>query len=259
MKQSLPLCIAIFLCWLGLHPMAYAQFEAGAQDSIPLTGEPQKHIRVYLEYIEVSHDLFTDLIFGADISTSDVLLRQKLARLTKEGKASVIETMLCTAISGQKATAESIEEVVYPTEYDAAILPEKKEPKEGEDPQKVEAERFAAAIGPQPTSFEPRNTGSTLEVESKLNEDKKIVELRLSPEIVYHTGNKVWAEWKGKQGGASVQMPKFYVMRFHTTVSLAYGQIMLVAAQTPNDKDGSPDPSRKLMVFVKADVIESKP
>ena len=87
--------------------------------------------------------------------------------------------------------------------------------------------------------------------------DGKIIDLRFVPEIVYHVGNQVWAEWKGEHGNSPVQMPTFYTLRINTAVTLADGHFMLAAALSPKNKEGIPDFTRKLMVFVKADVIES--
>jgi Flp pilus assembly secretin CpaC len=221
--------------------------------------EDVKHIRVQVEFIDVSHELFTELMFGAKPAANDGELRKQMAQLIKDGKASVMETLLCTAISGHKATTESIEEFIYPTEYEPATLPDKKEVKEGEGAEKPADTRVDTAIGPQPTSFEPRNVGSTLEIEPTLSFDNKIIDLRFCPEIVYHVGNEVWAEWKGKHGNSPIQMPKFYVLRLSTSVMLTDGHYMLAAALTPKNKEGAVDATRKLMVFVKADVITNIP
>lgn len=113
----------------------------------------------------------------------------------------------------------------------------------------------SAAIGPIPTSFEPRNVGSSFEIEPTLGYDNKIIDLRFAPEITYHVGNRVWAEWKGEHGNSPIQMPTFYVLRLSTSVTLADGQPMFVAALSPKKQDGTVDYTRKLMVFVKADVI----
>ena len=94
-----------------------------------------------------------------------------------------------------------------------------------------------------------------MEIEPTLSEDGRIIDLRFVPEIVYHVGNNIWAEWKGEHGNSPVQMPTFYTLRVNTAVTLADGQPMLVAALSPKNKDGVPDFTRKLMVFVKADVI----
>ena len=40
-----------------------------------------------------------------------------------------------------------------------------------------------------PTAFETRNTGNTFEIEPTIGEDDELVNIRLSPELVWHTGN----------------------------------------------------------------------
>jgi hypothetical protein len=50
-------------------------------------------------------------------------------------------------------------------------------------------------------------------------------------------------------------MPTMYAVRLNTTVTLANGKPLLAGALTPRNDQGIPDTSRKLMVFVKADVL----
>jgi hypothetical protein len=166
-----------------------------------------------------------------------------------------METMLCIARSGQKAKAESIEEVTYPTEYEAAQLPHKTASDAKEEAGKTPPIPKDSAIGPTPTAFETRNLGSTIEIEPILSRDSKHIDLSLSPEIVYHVGNQIWAEWKSEHGNAPIQMPIFYVVRINTSVVVADGEPMFLAAISPKSKDGKVDFNRKLMVFIRADVI----
>jgi hypothetical protein len=50
-------------------------------------------------------------------------------------------------------------------------------------------------------------------------------------------------------------MPIMYSLRINTSVTLAAGKPTMVAALSPKDEKGFPDFKRKLMVFVKADVL----
>lgn len=259
MKPSFLHRIFVTCFCLSLFSVLNAQTDATNQDLESEVEDGWKHIRVQVEFIDVSHELFTELMFGAKPAANDDELRKQMVQLIKEGKASVLETFLCTAKSGQKASTESVEEFIYPTEYEAATLPDKTEAKEGEEAEKPTANRIDKSIGPQPTNFEPRNIGSIMEMEPTLGADQKSIDLRFCPEIVYHVGNEVWAEWKGKHGNSPIQMPKFYVLRLNTSVTLTDGHYMLAAALTPKNKEGFVDASRKLMVFVKADVITNKP
>ena len=260
MKKKFPQGIVAACCWLALSIVTHAQVGTPDYDPLGEFNRLPKQIRVQVEFIDVSHEQLTELLFAPKAQASDAELRKKVTQLVKDGKATIVETMLCIARSGQKATSESIEEFIYPTEYEPAQLPDDssskdKEKEKDKDANKPKTTRSTDAVGPTPTAFETRNLGSTLEIEPTLAEDNKIIDLRFVPEIVYHVGNNIWAEWRGEHGNSPIQMPTFYTLRLNTAVTLADGQYLLAAAISPKNKDGFPDFTRKLMVFVKADVI----
>ena len=110
-----------------------------------------------------------------------------------------------------------------------------------------------------PTSFETRNVGSALEIEPTLSEDNKTIELKLSPDLTWFTGNETWGEHKSRSGNVSkIETPLFYSVRFSTALTLINGKPALAAVISPKDDKGKVDFSRKLMVFVKATVQEVK-
>ncbi len=252
-----PFFLGLLAAAFWLSPVLVSQAQTGTSEVDPFgeSNAPSKLVRVQVEFIEVSHDQLTELMFGEKPAANDVELRKQVAALVKDGKASILETMLCTSRSGQKATAESIEEFIYPTEYEPATLPESVQVDKKDDGSAVTSVRRDPATGPTPTAFDTRNLGSTLEIEPTLSQDGTIIDLRFVPEIVYHVGNEIWAEWKGEHGNSPIQMPKLYVLRINTAVTLAAGTPMLAAALSPKDADGHPDFTRKLMVFVRADVL----
>lgn len=262
MKKPLLSPIAICLC-LGLITVGQAQTNNAESDpfdpNFVQLKTPTNQIRVQVEFIDVSHEQFTELMFGPKPPANDGELRKQVAQLVKVGKGTIIETLLCTARSGQKATSESIEEFIYPTEYEPATLPDKLDGKAAEAAGKTEGNRPDPATGPMPTAFDTRNVGSTLEIEPTLGTDLKTIDLRFVPEIVYHVGNEIWGEWKGEHGNSPVQMPTFYAIRVNTAATLTDGHYLMTGALSPKNKEGKPDFSRKLMVFVKADVITTGP
>lgn len=265
--MKIPLLRGAVACFLlGLTTVSHAQTDVKEVDPFAVKSggkvqskAPTKQIRVQVEFIDVSHEQFTELMFGPKPPANDGELRKQVAQLVKDGKGTIIETLLCTALNGQKATSESIEEFIYPTEYEPATLPEKIEGKAAETAGTTEGNRPDPSTGPLPTAFDTRNVGSTLEIEPSLRDDLKTIDLRFVPEIVYHVGNEVWAEWKGEHGNSPVQMPTFYAIRTNTSVTLESGHYMLTAALSPKNKEGKPDFTRKLMVFVRADVITTGP
>jgi len=78
---------------------------------------------------------------------------------------------------------------------------------------------------------------------------------RLNPEIDYHVGNIKWATWKDRHGDADIQMPVFYTLRVYTSVTVMRDRPCLVAALSPKNDEGVTDPTRKVMVFAKCDVV----
>lgn len=209
-----------------------------------------KIVRVQVEFIEVPHETMTELLAEPRKTANDTPLRAKLQELVKEGKAKMIETQMTTARSGQKATTESVHEMIYPIEYDAPEqvvdnVPENDKPQP--PPQKVGP--------PIPVAWETRNLGSTLEIEPTIGENDKIIDLRLLPTLVYHSGDRVWHEETKDKDTHKIVQPDFYKIQFDTSATLITGQPFLISAVSPKDEKGNADFTRKVLIFVRADVL----
>ncbi|NWK55794.1 hypothetical protein HW115_09245 [Verrucomicrobiaceae bacterium N1E253] len=229
-----------------------------AQESFDPTGKEAEAtlphlIRTQVEYIEMSLEQMTALLADPAATKTDTILRQRINELIKQEKAEIIDTQMVISRSGEKSTSESIREFIYPTEYEPPELPNKihLHTQDG----KTEIPNKELATGPTPTAFETRNLGSTLEVEPTLSENKQYVDLRFAPELVYHVENVKWATWKDKHGEADIQMPIMYTLRVNTAVSVYNHRPCLVAALSPKDDKGITDRSRKVLVFVRCDVV----
>ena len=122
----------------------------------------------------------------------------------------------------------------------------------------VSAQRRLPAL-PIPTAFETRNLGSTLEIEPTIGVDNKTIDLRFIPEMVWHTGNTVWLDGKDAFGNAcKIQMPDMYTLRLSTSLTCITGKYALAGVVSPKDEKGDTDNSRKVMIFVKCDVMAVK-
>lgn len=245
-------------------PAAFKKAAEGAKQDAEAAEEPElfdadsntpKQVQVQVEYLEMSHEALTKLLFIAKPKNADATkLRETVQEWVNKNEAKVVETQICVARSNQKATVESIHEFIYPTEYEPPELPgtfssEKSGPEPGPD----------WTLGPVPTAFETRNLGSTLEIEPTVSEDNRFIDLRFVPEIVWHTGNVTWHEGKDRLGNTfHVRMPDMYTLRLNTSFTCISGQYTLAGVHSPKDEKGETDTSRKLMVFVKCDVLETK-
>lgn len=86
-----------------------------------------------------------------------------------------------------------------------------------------------------------------------------MIDLRLVPELVWHTGDTVWGEGKDARGMPfKIAMPDFYTLRLNTSLICINGQYMLASVQSPKDAKGEVDMTRKVMIFVKCDVLSVK-
>lgn len=216
----------------------------------PDDAEPPRQVQIQVEFIELSHEALTELLFKSKPTTSDATaLRESLQEMIKRKEATVLETQLITARSGERATAESIHEFIYPTEYDPPS-----HPVEGASEDK------AVLIPPgHPTAFEVRNTGSTLEAEPVIDGDS-LISIRLVPELIWHTGNTAWGGLLSADHQLSrAEMPDFYVLRARFAITCASGQYTLAGVLSPKNQAGRMDQTRKVMMFVKCDILEVRP
>jgi hypothetical protein len=247
---NIPMKLHAFLLaslFLATAPFSAAETPASRQ---PPAG---RQVRIVAEFIEVSQEQLTELLFAPKTTPDDSALRKQLAELVKQGKAKVVETLVAQSTAGQSGTTESIEELIYPTEYEPAETPNEVEISGEPEKSSGEAELLTP---PTPTAFETRNLGSTFEWKASVDKDGRRVHLNFAPEIVWHVGNTVWGEWKDKHGETNIQMPRMFTMRLNLSVSVISGQPTLVAALSPKDEQGHIDRSRKWIVFVRCDILE---
>ncbi|MDX1681406.1 MAG: hypothetical protein R3242_11830 [Akkermansiaceae bacterium] len=210
-----------------------------------------KAVRIQVEFIELSHLKLSELLMDYKPRKTDSTdLRKMVQKLLKSDEAKLIDTLITVARSGEKATTESIEEYIYPTEYDPPITPVDSDNKP-----------LPLPVNPcLPTAFETRNVGSTLEVEPTIGENDKMVNLRFIPEVVQHTGNVLWQEFKDNQGNVyKTQMPNFYTIRLNTAITTYTGQYYMAGTLSPRDEEGKHDSTRKIMIFVKCDILATVP
>jgi len=248
----------IFLSFVFAHG-AFAQSKA--VDPFAPNSEknprPPSQVQVTVEFIEVSQVEENRLIYAEKLGRNGDKLRAELQHLIDAGKGTMINSILVSAKSGQKATAESIREVIYPTEWSpVSCLP----PQDG-DPPAVKPNPLETFLSiAVPTAFTTRNTGSTLEVEPTLSEDARIIDLRFVPELVFDTGSRVYHRSKDALGNETVvEEPLFYSFRTNTGLTLADGRSQLAAVLSPKGADGALDPTTKALVIVRADVVTIDP
>lgn len=207
-----------------------------------------KQIRVSLQFIEVPHSAFTEMLAGPEINGEAI--HEKALALSKQDQAKIMETCMVICRSGEKATLETIREEIYPTEYSPPGLPGSF----SSTPARTQLDTPMNPAFRAPTAFSTRNTGLTFEVETLLNSNG-MIELRLVPELVTRLRLETWMEHVDQWGDGSMRMPIFESLRCNTAINVKPGKFELVSALTPKVNAPVPEVSRKILVFVRADVL----
>jgi len=233
-----------------MRPITIALAVSLAMPALAGAADYNPNLRVCVQFVEVPHPVLTELLAGPD--TAGPVLHDKALALAKDGTVKLLETCVVISRSGQKATVESICEMIYPIEYDPPVFPSTVPAGQLPPPQPPKKPRV------RPDSFyafETRNVGTTLEVEPTLSEDGKIIDLRLVPEIMQLIRLDTFMEYVDKWGDASSRLPVFGTWRLSTGVTLMAGQFEMIGVITPKPNAPVPAVLRKLLVFVRADVL----
>jgi len=202
------------------------------------------HVRVQLKMIETSQTELTKITSNPQPLQEN--LYTSIQRLMKSGKAKLIHESVAVSRSGEKTSTESVCEMIYPTEYEPP----------GYEPPKIQSTTpHVRPVGATPTAFETRNVGVTLEIEPLVSDNGKVIDLRIAPDRVMFNRNITYLTHKDQWGKADLFFPEFYLQRSTTAVTLFNKETRFIASHTPLNVAGNPDPSRKILVFVKATVI----
>ena len=113
---------------------------------------------------------------------SDNQVQMIMRGLAQKKGADIMTAPSIVARPGQKATIEIIREFIYPTEYDPPEIGEVENDAAGNP-------SGGGGVTPaNPTAFETRNIGVTLEIEPNVGANDYVIDLRFAPEIVEFEG-----------------------------------------------------------------------
>lgn len=195
-----------------------------------------KTIQVQVEWIDIPHTILTKLLMENPSKTSDATkLRTKVQQLVDKNKeCRVLEILITQGLSGLKSTGESIQELIYPTEYE----PPGSQPK---------TPKWAGDRPAVPTAFDVRNVGSVVEIEPEISKGQGTIELRLVPELTLFSGFREFLEGKDSRGNLyKIQMPEFFTARLNASLICHDGQYHLAGTVSPKTEKGEVDFDRKL-------------
>ena len=240
MKTILPILAVIALSASGLNA------EPGDKSEAKTTKQQdteKQAVGLLFEWIELDHRQANKLIRKYATQLDANALREVLETMLDEKKADLVETAYLVTDKGSEAQVTSVDEVLYPTEYDAPEIPQKIHKDMPLD---------QIPIGPaNPTAFDVRNVGTTVTAAVTVNRSGAI-NLNLSPEIVRHLGNKTIGDPKTLHAAlAHVYQPDFYVMSLATQLTLDNGKHCLISLFTPAGKK-----DKRVMLIARAKILK---
>jgi len=211
-------------------------------------------LQLTAHWVEVPHERMTELLAEG---RGDAALFETVRGWVKGGQARMVDTVLLRGKAGERAISESILEVIYPTEYEAPDLPHSKEYQEKVRRRMAGWGRVSAFYPMLPGGwtgeFETRNAGESLEVEfpGKKNAGKG----NWAMDLVSRARDTVITEGRTIDGELRpFTFPSFNQLAVRGAIPSSRWQLSSVL--TPQTAEGGADVSKKILVFVRVDVLD---
>ncbi|MBB5351208.1 hypothetical protein HNR46_001442 [Haloferula luteola] len=185
--------------------------------------------------------------------TPDIEFYESLVKQATGGTLQREVLMIVRARSGEKATAKSASDFIFPTEYDAIVNRPPQDPSASADSPEATSLSLALPSGSEnpilkPCAFETRELGLTAEISPNLGMNGEIIDLSVNLERVLHHGNQAYGN-----GLARVEMPIFDRQEIRTALTCRVNRPLLIGSFNPSSHTPNPDsPSEVWLVFMTA-------
>ena len=186
---------------------------------------------------------------------SDALRYARLRELLASSKARLERLTVLRTKSGQRAVAESIDELRYGTEFRRRQTPDLTNPPDKADktaPKTPPPPANAAETSLVPVTFETRNVGDTLELEPILGPDGITIDVNLVPQSVRYVGDHA------DGGPYPLKTPIFETSKITTSISVRDGQPFFLGTLNPPFANGLAREQKEQRVwleFLTVDVV----
>jgi hypothetical protein len=200
------------------------------------TAEPEffeTQVGILVEYFEVDHASLTPMLreYQQEQDASELL--REVQSMQPTGKARLAESSYALTTIGQTVRLRSVQELIYPSSYAPAKLPDTLA-----GPIDPDTKIIAPA---RPAGFETRWIGNLLEVGADRAGQGDAFKLKLSSDLVEFCGFKDWGE-----GVSKTQQPILHTLRCEKTIWIEDGHSELIGTFTPS----SVESDKRLLGFV---------
>ena len=232
--KAKPMLFVVAACaWLPVTMMA--QTSETPTEAKATTGNPVENTSgdVTVVYEVFSLEPTKAAALRRETPTDAELYEGLIARLDKGDV--VQETLAATrATAGTRSSVESITQIKYPAEWEAAEIP-------GTSPDKGIDRIFAV---PRALDSDTRNLGLNLEMEADVSGHSPFINIKLTPDHTALVGRSRWG-----QDNWAVEMPEFMNQRISSEVRVTNEQPFLFGTLSPQQlKDAGPE--RVWLAFV---------
>lgn len=230
-------------------PNGQARVDPFAGPAPAAANDTPSNVQIDVEYVEIAEPVITALLHGEEAPRTGADWRKAIEKLVKESKGKVTGSISITTKSGQRASAESVKELTYATEFD---------PAKGRAANAPNAPKSITGTDvPTPTAFEMRPVGIRLEVEPTVSPDGKIIDLNIAPEVTEKVDEIVHQQVPlgANEVLATIKQPAFHTMKATTSVTVADGSSVLAAVLIPHAEKGDNDNTRRILCLVSARLV----
>jgi hypothetical protein len=219
-------------------------FKEGAAKREPVDYQ----VGMLVEFIEIDARVANRLVRKYAASLSAAPLREELEQMIEGGDAVLVESCYAKTRTGHRTKVMSISEQIYATEYDPPEIPQIATLTKAHSP----------ATAANPTAFEARYVGPSLEVYPQIGQDYRWITINVAPELVRYLGrNYTLEDREGLEENdprklhETIFMPMFYTMRSQTQVTVRDGDTVLVSLNRPHG-----DGDKMTMILLRADIVK---
>jgi hypothetical protein len=199
-------------------------------------------VEIDVQFVRLSQDLALPLLqrFMSGKPDQVEAACKQLDGMIARKEATLIAWPRIVCLDGQRSVVESIVEQRYPTEFDppasSFLAPEKSKP-------------VSDSIG-EPTAFETRNTGTTLEAEATVLDDERTILLNLVPQ---HVALRKFENFATGVDSGTISQPIFTTSKITTAVKIASGQRLLLSTYK---HEGEPEQMQLMILHATATKLE---
>jgi hypothetical protein len=230
---------------------AHAELDSYAQEKARMKAAKWS-VEIDVQFVGLSQDLALPLLPRLMSSKPDQVEAacKQVDAMIAQKQATLIGWPRIVALDGQRSVVESIVEQRYPTEFEPPphLLPA---PNPSNPPSAAKNGNLISDSAGEPTAFETRNVGTTLEVEATVLEDERTILLNLVPQHVSLRKFENFATGKDRDA-TPINQPIFTTSKITTAVKVTSGQRLLLSVYK---HEGEPEQMQLMILHATATKI----